>query len=147
MHVEVENGADVDLKALDDPRNEPEPPEPEPLPPLDVEKVEHALGLAQLESMKVGENVAYVLDAVPSLLAALRAATDDQDRWRALTIKRTRYVLTEDDHPPAPGLRCMPVGAEFADALADKYEADEGPTLWAQTEYKTPWERHIPAPF
>ncbi|MEU0516617.1 hypothetical protein [Streptosporangium sp. NPDC006007] len=138
MIVEDENGRDIDLRDLDDDR-EPEPPEPEEEQPLDLDELAATLADAQHDPY-VPAATAEVLNAVPRLLARLRAAEAELADWRGRS-HRYEYAVTYREEEPSSVVRVTRAHAERA------WSDGIGYTPWVRTISTSDWAELTEAPF
>lgn len=156
MIIEDGNGNDIDLN--DDRDQDREPPEPESEPPLSLEQIEAALAAYQRSLAppsldepqwdSTGEQAASLLldEALPQLIAALRAARIELAEWRAIPVT-VEYMLTEGA-APAAGVHVVPVTREQADAAWWDHATGRSPSVpWAKATYVTGWRKHEAPPF
>lgn len=124
------------------PLRDPDHNEPDEQPPLNLAEIEDAYKVVFPNLIDLGPNGERLTDAIPHLLAELRAARIELDRWQALTAVEHQYATTEDDQAPADGRQITPLTYDQANAAAAT-----GAIVWATTTYTTGWERHTAPPF
>lgn len=115
---------------------EPEPPEPEPYTPEEIEAALEAVTWTGTDA-----DLSLLLEAVPQLLAQLKAAEAELEEWRGMEV-RHEFLLAA---PPGQVGWVTAATREQADrALMDP--AYYG-TPWGRSVYTTPWRPHEAAPF
>lgn len=112
--------------------------------PVDVDEIEAAYRAARTDQSVIGVHTATALHAVPALLAEVRAARQELERWRCVHPMGREYTLTVDGRPPNGWSVATPstVSLDRANEAAAEREQGRGPTPWVQATYKTPWQEH-----
>lgn len=119
----------TDVNDWSEPGDDREPDPPEEHEPLDLDELAATLTDALGDPGELGQATAEVLDAVPHLLARLRAAEAKVARWEGLD-HRTEYAVQ-----PPDGGRVVFHSASAAQKAAPKL----GGEAQARTVFYHPW--------